>query len=521
MRAAWRIFLAVLCHAAMLAAQDPIQVDPAHYRLEYEDDRVRVIRFRLMPGEKSPLHEHATRISVVVSGSRLRIEDTEGAIHEITVYTGAAERQLATRHTVENVGDQPYEELTTEFKDAASQPPKLVAKVAPPPPPEPKKEEPKKQKPQKAKKEKKPKPAQPEPVVAKAGSPANVAPVPTTTTLQAAASSAESKAGNPVAAPDEAAKPAPANVIAKVPAAPPLPEPIIKPLKVRPPDAPIPRKMRRSFAAESMSEASVNGTRLAFMDQGNGPPVVLVHGAMGDYRSWQAQIPVLTKGHRVIAYSRRYHYPNPSTGKEEDYSYEANVKDLADFLVALNAGPVHLIGHGYGAAIAAMLAERHPELVRSLVLSEPGFDKLLDEKRAYRSHWARDGIYNIIRKPLSKPNPEPGVQMYHDWLAETDPWSRIDPQEQYERRQNANALRDQTLDPAAPNFTCDDAKKISVPTLVVAGQNRSPNSAEITGTLAACLPSSERVTISNSGPAAYLDNAEEYNQAVLQFLAKH
>lgn len=522
MRFGVRSGAAMLFYAAMLAAQNPVQTDPAHFRLEYEDDRVRVLRFRLMPGEKSPVHEHNTRITVVVTGSRLKIEDTDGASHIITVNSGQAERQVATRHSVENLGDQVYEELTTEFNDAASQPPKLVAKAAPPPPPPPKQEKPKKEK---AKEHKR----------AGFGPPWVATPVPATST--ASQTSAEvAKASSPPSTKPEPAKPAsgksepakppatatPAVETESAPAPPPpLPEPIIKPLKKRPPETAPSRRARRSFEAEELSEASVNGTRLAFMEQGKGIPVLLVHGAMGDYRSWQLQIPVLAKRYRVISYSRRYHHPNPSTGKEEDYTYDANVKDLAELLAALNLGPVHLVAHGYGAAVATLLAQRHPELVRSLVVSEPGFDGLLDEKRAYRSRWARDEIYNIIRKPLTKGDGEKGVQVYHDWLAETAPWSRLDAQEQYERKQNGNALRDQTVDPNAPPLTCADAKKITVSTLVVAGQNRSPNSAEITGTLAACLPNSERVTISNSGPAAFLDNATEYNQAVMQFLAKH
>ncbi|HUR36568.1 MAG TPA: alpha/beta fold hydrolase [Terriglobales bacterium] len=510
MRASLRLILGMLLSLLAMApalGQNPLQVDAPHFKLEYEDDKVRVIRFRLMPGQKSPLHEHATRITVVVSGSRLKIEDTDGATSEINVYTGAADRQIATRHTVENVGEQPYEELTTEFKDAASQPPKLVVKAAPPPPPAPKPEKPKKKK------------DEPKVVAAQPSTqPSTPTSTPEVKVAKVEPKKPESKKADAKALEAAAQKP-PVVEAAAEPPAPPMPEPIIKPLKTRPPDAVI-RKSRRAFVAESMSEANVNNTRLAFMEQGKGVPVVFVHGAMGDYRSWQLQIPAAAKGYRVISYSRRYHYPNPSTGKEEDYTYESNVKDLADFLAALNVGPVHLVGHGYGAAVAAMLAERHPELVRSLVLSEPGFDQLLDAKRAYRTRWARDEIFNVIRKPLSKQNPEKGVQVYHDWIAETESWNQLDAQEQYERKQNANALRTQTIDPNPPAFTCEDAKKIKAPTLVIAGQNRSPNSAEITGTLAACLANSERATISNAGPAAYLDNAEEYNQVLLQFLQK-
>ncbi|MEO5936013.1 MAG: alpha/beta fold hydrolase, partial [Terriglobales bacterium] len=404
------------------AAQNPLEVDAAHFKVEYEDARVRVLRFRLMPGATSPMHEHATRITVVVSGSRLRVSDTEGAVYEMTVYTGAAERQLATRHTVENIGDQPYEELTTEFKDAASQPPKLVVKSPPPAPkPEKAKKEAKKEEKKREDKKVSSQTAATVPAPAVSATPpsakqpaADTKPTPDTKTAGKAAPSSSPSSSTTT----EVAKAASAPDTAAVPPAPVLPEPIIKPLKVRPPET-LTRKMRKAYAAESMSEASVNNTRLAFMEQGKGTPVVLVHGAMGDYRSWQQQIPALAKSYRVIAYSRRYHFPNPSTGKEEDYTYEANIKDLTDFLAALNVGPVHLVAHGYGAAVAAMLAERRPELVRSLTLSEPAFENLLDAKRAYRARWARDEIYNVIRKPLTKANPEKGVQVYHDWLAET------------------------------------------------------------------------------------------------------
>ena len=79
-----------------------------------------------------------------------------------------------------------------------------------------------------------------------------------------------------------------------------------------------------------------------------------MHGALGDYRDWTAQIAPLAAHFRVIAYSRRYHYPNPWTGDGLDYTLERNAADLVAIVQALHLPPVHVVGHSYGGSVAAM-----------------------------------------------------------------------------------------------------------------------------------------------------------------------
>src|SRR4026208_2565868 len=54
----------------------------------------------------------------------------------------------------------------------------------------------------------------------------------------------------------------------------------------------------------------INGDSIHYIDIGKGDPVVFVHGAVGDYRTWEAQMDTFAKNHRVISYSRRFAYPN-------------------------------------------------------------------------------------------------------------------------------------------------------------------------------------------------------------------
>jgi non-heme chloroperoxidase len=57
-------------------------------------------------------------------------------------------------------------------------------------------------------------------------------------------------------------------------------------------------------------EVRVNGLTLHYIERGQGTPVVLVHGTLGDYRTWDGQLEAFSKGYQLISYSRRYHYPN-------------------------------------------------------------------------------------------------------------------------------------------------------------------------------------------------------------------
>src|SRR5688572_31823986 len=131
--------------------------------------------------------------------------------------------------------------------------------------------------------------------------------------------------------------------------------------------------------AQTVKHVDANGMSFAYMEAGSGPPVVLIHGSVSDYREWSKQMKPLTRHYRVIAYSRRYHWPNAAPTANADASLEVQVEDLAAIIKTLKIGPAHLVGHSYGAAVALQLALRHPELVRTLVLAEPGVAGVLTD----------------------------------------------------------------------------------------------------------------------------------------------
>src|SRR2546422_32430 len=115
----------------------------------------------------------------------------------------------------------------------------------------------------------------------------------------------------------------------------------------------------------------VRVTDLRFVERGTGIPVVFVHGSLGTLESWGPQIDAFATRFRVIAYSRRYHWPNAAQPDGQEYSLSLHADDLIGLIEALGLERVHLVGSSYGAYVALLVTLRRPDLVRWVLLAEP------------------------------------------------------------------------------------------------------------------------------------------------------
>lgn len=121
----------------------------------------------------------------------------------------------------------------------------------------------------------------------------------------------------------------------------------------------------------------VNSVDMSYVELGSGPPVVLLHGGIGDYSTWQPQMEPLARSFRVIAYSRPYSFPNNNPPMPKTYTPWTDVEDLAALIRELHLQDVRLVGQSAGGFIALGFALKHPEVVHSLVLSEPPAHQLV------------------------------------------------------------------------------------------------------------------------------------------------
>lgn len=120
-----------------------------------------------------------------------------------------------------------------------------------------------------------------------------------------------------------------------------------------------------------LQKVVVNGVELHYIEQGQGEPLVLLHGGLSDYRRFAPQMAQFAQNHRVISYSQRYNYPNQNLPIVDDYTTQVDAQDLVAFLQALDLDQSHIVGYSSGAYMALTMSLEHPEMVRTLVLNEP------------------------------------------------------------------------------------------------------------------------------------------------------
>jgi len=102
---------------------------------------------------------------------------------------------------------------------------------------------------------------------------------------------------------------------------------------------------------------------------GDRAPVVLVPGFTGSKEDFREVLaPLAAAGHRAIAYDQRGQHESIGPQDAAAYAVEALAADLLALVDALDAGPVHVVGHSFGGLVARAAALERPEALRSLVL---------------------------------------------------------------------------------------------------------------------------------------------------------
>jgi pimeloyl-ACP methyl ester carboxylesterase len=90
--------------------------------------------------------------------------------------------------------------------------------------------------------------------------------------------------------------------------------------------------------AQAAKEVEINGVRLQYVEQGSGEPMVFVHGAPSDLRTWEPVREGIASKYRFVAYTQRYFGTEPWPDDGKNFSVSMLADDLATFITSLNAG---------------------------------------------------------------------------------------------------------------------------------------------------------------------------------------
>ncbi len=97
-------------------AEDPVRVDPKHYKVEIENDRVRVLRITYGPREKSVMHGHPALVGLFLTDAHFRFTYPDGKTEDIQGKAGQVLFFDASAHDPENLSDKTFEAIAVELK---------------------------------------------------------------------------------------------------------------------------------------------------------------------------------------------------------------------------------------------------------------------------------------------------------------------------------------------------------------------------------------------------------------------
>jgi pimeloyl-ACP methyl ester carboxylesterase len=264
-----------------------------------------------------------------------------------------------------------------------------------------------------------------------------------------------------------------------------------------------------------MQTLHVNGYDMAYLEVGAGHPLVCVHGTLGDFRTWFPVIGPLSKKHRVIAVSLRHFFPEHWDGTGDDYRMAQHVADVIAFIEQINQKPIDLMGHSRGAHIAFRAAQQRPELLRRLVLAEPGGD--LDSSLDPTPPVSVAGRISTAAELIKAGDIDDGLRHFVDGIDGDGAWARLPAAAKQQLRDNATTVIGQVHEGRKP-YSKADAEAIRTPTLFIGGADTGGGLAANHRALAPHVTDARTAMIANARHWMFDQAPQEYSAVVTEFL---
>ncbi len=269
-------------------------------------------------------------------------------------------------------------------------------------------------------------------------------------------------------------------------------------------------------------EVEVNGFGLQYIEQGSGEPIVFVHGAPHDLRAWEPVREAIAKRYRFIAYTQRCFGTKPWPDEGKNFSIATHADDLAKFINALNARPVHLVGWSHGGLVAVTAALSDPSLIRSLILYEASVISVLPPESS-EGKIAREDRAKMIGPSVAVAKAgdfTKAAKLLQEAAFQLRPgeFDSLPEDLQTVLLDNARLVPLLLAAPPPPVITCDMLKDFTRPTLVMRGEKTQAFYALISEAITKCVPGAQQVILQNVNHDGPVRDPVAFTGAVFEFL---
>jgi 3-oxoadipate enol-lactonase len=268
-----------------------------------------------------------------------------------------------------------------------------------------------------------------------------------------------------------------------------------------------------------MSTAKVGDINIYYEIHGKGDPVVLIYGYAGHSGLWFQQIPILSKEYEVIAFDNRG--VGRSDKPDTPYTVAMMAGDTEGLLDSIGIDAAHIFGISMGGMIAQHFALNYPQRVISLILGCTncgGVHSIQPEPESMAALFDFERFKKMTREEVVR---QAMPFCYSQKFIEKNPDivdKRVAKHLEYPTPARGATRQ---VEAVMGHDTYELLPKIELPTLVIAGDNDRLIPVENSRILASRIPEAELVILKGVGHEFFIEDAEEANKVVLDFLGRH
>ena len=273
-----------------------------------------------------------------------------------------------------------------------------------------------------------------------------------------------------------------------------------------------------------MQKRTINGFEIAFVDQGSGPVLLLVHGFPLDHCMWDAQIGAFAERYRVIAVDLRGFGQSSGVVGRSGVGRMVEMEQFADDLAALLDSleikePIFLAGLSMGGYVAFQFALKWPQRLRGLILCDTKAMNDTPEMATTRRGTAKRILHNGPAELVESMMPRLFAE---STVAESTAAERpqlVDSLRGVMMETDRRAIAAAALGMARRPDVRPLLHRIKCPTLVIVGSHDVISPVEEMRAIADGISGSQFVQIDGSGHMSPMEKPEEFNAAVLEFMS--